>query len=142
MDRSLLKQELKRDEGESLDAYQDSVGLWTIGVGHLLGTTKRMVAITADEQDALLERDIDHAITGAIATLGPEFSTLDEVRQRAVVNMVFNLGSRLGRFQGLLDAIRNAEWDRAKGEALDSIWARQVGRRAVRIADMLETGVA
>jgi lysozyme len=37
-------------------------------------------------------------------------------------------------------AIEISDWPRAAAEAMDSKWARQVGRRAEEIAFMLRTG--
>jgi len=61
MDRKVLKAELVRDEGLKLVSYRDTVGLWTIGVGHLLGTQRRMTEITNAEAMALLEAEIGRA---------------------------------------------------------------------------------
>ena len=49
--------------------------------------------------------------------------------------MAFNMG--VGGFLAFRQMLRAIE---AAREALDSRWARQVGARAARIADMLTTG--
>jgi len=50
-------------EGCELDAYQDSVGVWTIGVGHTAaaGDPKPVpgMTITEDEASEILDRDLD-----------------------------------------------------------------------------------
>lgn len=62
-------------------------------------------------------------------------------RQIALTDMCFNLGltSLLG-FKKMIAAIQAEDWEQAAKEALDSLWARQVGVRAERIAEMLKTG--
>lgn len=144
MDRRVLKDELVRDEGLKLVSYQDSVGLWTIGVGHLLGDRRRMSEITNSEAMALLDADIDNA-EGTVKMLVYAYSAwqelkVEEVRSRALVNMAFNLGGRLAGFKRFLAAVNSRDWTTAGVEMADSQWARQVGERAVRLRKMIETG--
>lgn len=139
MDIEKMKEELIRDEGIVLHAYDDSLGYTTIGVGrmidHRLGG-----GITTDEAMYLLENDIGRVVIDLRKAL-PKYETLSENRQRALVNMAFNLGiGRLMGFKKLIDAINIGNWERAYIEALDSKWAAQVGNRAVRIAGMLRKG--
>ena len=66
---------------------------------------------------------------------------LDDVRQRVLVNMAFNLGiTRLLGFKNTLAAMQAGNYaDAAKG-MLDSKWATQVGARATRLAAMMRDG--
>ena len=51
--------------------------------------------------------------------------------------MVYNLGlPNLLKFQNMLAALENNDGTTAADEALNSKWARQVGQRAQRIADI------
>lgn len=144
---SSLQKDLIRDEDLRYDAYRDSVGLWTIGVGHLLGPTMRMERLTEDEVYAFLEYDIKLA-ENRCRELFPNWVLIDTVRQDALVNMSFNLGNRLrgfGKFiaavNGAVNTIANDEfWRTAGREMIDSLWAKQVGQRAVRLRSMVETG--
>lgn len=57
------RQRLTDREGKRLTAYRDSVGVWTIGVGHAatagtLPIPKRGMTITAQECDDILTRDL------------------------------------------------------------------------------------
>ena len=45
---------LKKFEGCKLEAYQDSVGVWTIGYGHTKGVYKGMT-IYQDDAEEMLE---------------------------------------------------------------------------------------
>lgn len=139
MDRAKLRSELKRDEGLRLRSYRDTVGKWTIGYGHLLGDTERMTQITLREAEALLEVDIDDAIEIMRVYVNIALND-DDVRTRALVNMAFNLGNRLGTFVNTLAAINRRDWEKAADGMLASKWARQVGRRAVDLAHMIRTG--
>lgn len=139
MNKDRLRQDLLRDEGVRLLAYRDSVGLWTIGCGHLLGAKPRMSEITLDEMHALLDYDMDLA-EARLKGMVPSYPDLDEVRQRALVNMAFNLGLKLTGFAHFLDAVEKKDWPRASLELADSLWAKQVGQRSVRIRQMIETG--
>jgi len=144
MDRQLLRAELIRDEGCLLDAYKDTMGYWTIGVGHLLGTSMRMEKITQAEAEALLNSDIDEAID-LVSTLVPSIWQVSatefmEERERALVNMAFNLGNRLRGFKKFLAAVDRRDWTTAAVEMMDSVWAKQVGARADRLRHMILKG--
>lgn len=141
MDLDALRKELIRDEGFKLDAYKDSLGFWTIGVGHLLGVKQRMVEITVDEMHALLDYDIQLALLRA-KSLIPTFDSLDDVRQRALTNMAFNLGNKLRMFENFLAAVARQDWAAAGTHMADSLWAKQVGDRAGRLRKMIEEGTA
>jgi len=51
--------------------------------------------------------------------------------------MCFNLGlSRLLKFEKMLLALETGDYEVAATEALDSLWACQVGTRADRVAEL------
>ncbi len=133
--------DLMRDEGVRQEAYRDSVGLWTIGCGHLLGdgAHPRMTVITDDEVEALLQWDVNEAVRRASSYV-LNWTSLDVVRQDALINMAFNLGNRLGAFSKFLKAVNDRNWPLAGVEMLNSRWAKQVGQRAIRLQHMIETG--
>ncbi|MFQ5421037.1 MAG: hypothetical protein ACE5EY_11830, partial [Anaerolineae bacterium] len=59
------------------------------------------------------------------------------------INMAFNLGrTRLARFGKMWAAIHIGDYALAAEEMLDSRWARQVGERAHRLAEMMRDGGA
>jgi len=139
MDIAKLKQELIRDEGIRFEVYKDTVGLYTIGVGHLLGAEQRMTRITQREAEALLMVDIEDALA-IVRKLVPRIDLIGESRQRALCNMAFNLGSRLAGFIHFIGSVNKGDWKTAAVEMLQSKWARQVGKRAERLRDMILTG--
>jgi lysozyme len=148
MDWTKLRNELARDEGRRLLAYEDTNGFWTIGVGHLLGSECRMTKITDDECDALLNADITEA-EELVKSCVPLYFLLDDVRQRALVNMAFNRGHHMCTSTTITPAIVRAarggttqteDWSAVAAAILKSPWAAQIGDRAKRLAYMLETG--
>jgi lysozyme len=128
----VLMLNLKRDEGLRLKPYKDTEGILTIGYGRNL----EHVGITEGEAENMLLRDIGVAWDETIR-LVPSFSRLPWQAKSALVNMMFNLGyPRLSQFVRMLDAIDRDNFNEAADEALDSKWARQVGKRAERIAGL------
>lgn len=80
-------------EGRRLEAYRDSVGIWTIGVGHTAAAgppvPRAGLRITAAECDALFERDVGRFVrTVAQALPGP----LPQNAFDALVSLSFNIG--------------------------------------------------
>lgn len=136
MDMAAMKRELVRDEGLRLKPYRCTAGRLTIGVGRNLDDA----GLTAEEADYLLENDIGRAMADLDRAL-PWWRGLSGARQRALANMCFNLGlSRLLGFRTMLADLAAGDGAGAARAALDSAWARQVGRRADRIAKMLAEG--
>lgn len=135
---SVLAADLRRDEGVKRAAYQDSLGFWTIGVGRLIDA-RRGGGLSDDEIDYLLMNDIRRAYVAAQTFSW--FDGLDSVRQRAVVEMVFNLGlTRFRRFTHALAALAAGDYLAAADHLHDSLWFQQVGARAVRLVAMIRTG--
>jgi lysozyme len=140
-----LKTELKRDEGLRLSSYRCSMGHQTIGYGHNLQYDSPQLrsmlrhGITELQAERLLETDISKAIQVASGFVR-SFDDLTDGRKRALVNMAFNLGYGLYEFVKLKQAILASDWDSAAREVLDSRYAKQVGKRAERVAKLLKSG--
>ncbi|HEX8030265.1 MAG TPA: glycoside hydrolase family protein [Vicinamibacterales bacterium] len=135
-DMDALKQQLKEHEGLRLKPYTDTTGHLTIGVGRNLTD----VGITEDEAMEMLEHDIAIAV-GALSTKLPWFLDLDDVRQRVLIDMAFNMGiDMLLTFHRFLAAARIGDWDEAANEMMASRWAMQVRDRATRLIRMMRTG--
>lgn len=136
LDDAKLVEQLVEHEGERLKPYRDSVGKLTIGVGRNLDDR----GITQAESRTLLDHDIATVIHELNVMLA-WWVRLDDVRRRVLADMAFNLGvpGLLG-FRLALAAMKAERWSDAAAEMLDSKWARQVGRRARRLAEMMRTG--
>mgnify|MGYP003625104561 FL=1 len=131
-----LKDQIRLHEGVEKKVYLDTEGIETIGVGRNL----RDRGLSEDEIDLLLDNDI--AICEEELLNNFEwYAELDEVRKRVLIDMAFNLGMpKLKQFAKMLDAIENKDWVNVASEMLDSRWAEQVGNRASRLSEMMETG--
>lgn len=91
--------EIARREGTKLTAYQDSAGVWTIGVGHTSAAgapkvTKGM-KISAWDADQILSRDL-RAVEATVASAVKV--SLNQNEFDALVSFVFNVGG--GAFKG------------------------------------------
>lgn len=140
MNVDLLSAELIRDEAMALRLYADSVGKHTIGVGRNLDD----VGISEGEALFMLHNDIDRTMRDLDQHL-PFWRSLDEVRQRVLANMAFNMGigndeRGLLSFKRTLILIEAGQFTEAAKSMADSRWATQVGDRAKRLVWMMTTG--
>ena len=127
--------QLRRDEGDSPTCYQDHLGNWTIGVGRLIGPGG---GLSPAEIAYLLNNDIIDRRDALDAAL-PYFKDLPPARQGVLLNMAFNLGTAgLLQFKDTLKAVQEGRWTDAAVAMLDSTWARQVPKRAARLAQQME----
>jgi lysozyme len=81
-------------EGLELSAYQDSVGVWTIGWGHTKGV-KRGQKITRAQAEAFLREDLENAADGVEKALKVD---VGDNEFGACVSLAFNIG--VGAFAG------------------------------------------
>ena len=136
MDNEKLIEELKRDEGIEYKAYQDSLGIWTIGVGRNI----QEVGLSQDEIEYLLVNDIIQC-TKELNKTFDWYKDLNDARTRALINMCFNLGlTRLLGFKKFLAAMEAKDWEKAGTEMMDSKWSKQVGARSERLIIMIVEG--
>lgn len=102
-------------EGLLLHAYQDQVGVWTIGYGHTAGVYAGQV-ITRDQADAFLHGDVawaENAVNQDVTV------PLNDNQYDALVSFTFNCGAgalaastllrklNAGDYQGAADAFRS-----------------------------------
>lgn len=137
----LLIKELRRDEGVEYSPYLDIVGIETVGVGHNLKAKPLpdgwTYPLSDDQVDQLLAEDLQAVFDDLDRTL-PWWRNLNYPRQRVLANMTFNLGlaGMLG-FKNTLAAIQQGRYSAAGAGMMASKWAKQVGQRADRLADMM-----
>ena len=137
MDR--LIEQLKRHEGVETHAYKCSSGKLTIGVGRNIDP-EGGIGLSMDEIEYLLSNDILRCIK-ELSTEYPWFGDLDEVRQEAIINIFLNLGAtRFRLFKRALSAMEEGNYETASTEFLDSLWAKQVGGRALELTDIIRSG--
>lgn len=147
--RDILLARLPRTEGRTGKPYKDSVGKWTVGVGHNItanGLPAPMVVEILEVggiSDAsiiqLLGLDVDKAIKDA-SIIGV-YQNLDAPRQSVLADMVFNMGvASVLNFVNTLGYLGRGDFKNAATQMLQSKWADQVGSRAIELARILETG--
>jgi lysozyme len=136
IDHSRLVRQLRLHEGERLKPYRCTAGKLTIGVGRNLEDR----GITAQESAYLLSNDITSTQAALLKAL-PWAGNLDDVRQRVLIDMAFNMGlGTLLTFKRTLAAVQAGQYQQAAVMMLDSRWAGQVGQRAKRLSQMMATG--
>ena len=133
-----LEEMIKCHEGSKQFPYTCTAGKLTIGYGRNL-TDK---GLSQSEMEYLLHNDILDAESDIDKIFDYYVvSTLPKVVYIALVDMMFNLG--LNRFMGfkrMIAAICEENWELTAEEMLDSKWAKQVGQRAIELAEMVRNG--
>lgn len=133
--KALVTKLIKKHEGLRLTPYRCSSQRISIGWGRNLQDN----GITLEEAETMLQHDVGTAIKEAESL--PFFASLNEPRQAVIVDMIFNLGfPRFGMFKKMIAAIEKEHWHVAADEMLNSRWARQVGKRAQTLSEMMRTG--
>ena len=122
---------IKKFEGCELEAYQDSVGVWTIGYGHTKDV-KQGDKINQDEAENLLEEEMPE-YEGYINDM-VEVS-LEQCQFDALVSWVYNLGPTNLSSSTLLKVLNEGDydevpfqikrWNKAGGKVLEGLTRRR-----------------
>jgi len=131
------------EEGYRLDAYLDTKGILTIGIGHnleadsALDILKRHVKlhdkITEAECTALFERDLKN-VYASIKRKIPFFDGLEEKYKPVIINMVFQMG--IGgalAFKNTLKAMADDRYLAVIDGMKASKWYKQTPNRVNRL---------
>ena len=122
---------LKDFEGFRTHAYQDSVGVWTIGYGHTKGVTPNMVISTAEGEEMLVEelKEYENYVDDLVKV------PLDQHQYDALVSWVYNLGPTNFRSSTMLRVLNEGKyeevpnqirrWNKAGGKELDGLTRRR-----------------
>ena len=127
------KELIKQHEGLSLVPYRCTAGKLTIGYGHNLDDKP----ITEKMADFMLEDDMAEFIIKAQSY--DWFKKLDDRRKAVIVDMCYNLGSLTG-WNNFQAALSSGDYESAADCMMNSKWAKQVGRRAVTLANIMSKG--
>lgn len=131
-----LQAQLVIDEGKKKRVYTDTVGKLTVGVGRNISDRD----FSDDEIALMLANDIT-IVEKALDINVPWWRQMNDARQNVLANMCFNMGwQRLSQFKNTLSAMLTGRFDDAAKGMMDSLWAKQVGDRAKRLAEMMRTG--
>jgi lysozyme len=144
MNLDLLKKELIIDEGMRRNPYRDTKGIMTVGIGFNLEAHKLPNGITFPLSDkdveTLYKISVDEVISGMDSYI-PWWKGLDEVRQRVIANMVFNMGiGSVLKFKNTLFFIKKGDYYNAARNMRKSKWYKQVHDRAERLCVAMKTG--
>ena len=135
-----LKKQITLSEGKRKKAYEDTLGNWTIGIGHLIKIPDEEYLLDKEltelEIDQIFITDLNQAIDDA-----RKFIDADSIPDDAfhvVVDMAFNLGlPKLMKFKNFQKALQDKDFVQASFEMLDSLWAKQLPNRSNRLAKIL-----
>lgn len=146
--RTKLEQELTGDEGKRRSKYKDNRGFWTAGIGHNLDASP-LPQYTFPLSDASITAIFTRDIGTSEAKLDkgiPWWRTRPDGVQRVLLNMTFNMGWGNGRNTGLsafhqfLALVRDGHYGLAAEDMKGTLWAKQVGPRAVRLENLMRQG--
>jgi lysozyme len=128
---------IKQFEGCRLAAYQDAVGIWTVGYGSTFCVDPH-ITITQADADARLKQDVQHAVECVDRKVGPNIS---QNQFDALVSFVFNVGCAAFSTSTLLRHINAGEmkaaaaefprWDHAGALELDGLRKRRLAEQAL-----------
>lgn len=160
MNKGRMLQQLELHEGFRAEPYADTEGNATVGIGYNVTARgyEQLEEIIGRKLGAAPVVTLDEARRACLADIArveratrvrfPEYAKLDEVRQRVVIDLAFNIGYRALDFVKCIAAIKQRNWSYAARELYRSKWALQVGDgeggrrdRCDRLAQMLLTGV-
>ena len=135
-ERAAVRELIVRHESYRRTPYRCTVGKLTVGIGRNLDD----VGIDLEEARYLLDRDIAACLNDL--AIYAWWAPLDRIRQRALIDMRFQLGGAGFRgFVQMIAALASNDYGAAADAALDSKYARvDSPARAATIAAMLRTG--
>ncbi|OLL53469.1 glycoside hydrolase family protein [Bartonella henselae] len=119
---------IKQWEGLRLSAYQDSIGVWTIGYGHTKSAGKPFVRkgmiITEKQAEELLCRDLqqfENAVEQAVTV------SLTDEQFAALVSFCYNIGTAAFCNSTLLKKLNNGDYEAIPTELQK--WTKAGGKR-------------
>ena len=137
---------IKKHEGVRTKPYKDSLGLWTVGVGHLIGDGKTLPPewnreLSMAEVDELFYKDYMSHKKAAMKI--PGFNLVNAKAQGALIDLTFNMGNTW--FKKWPNFVKNLSEGNTVGAAAsleDSNWYKQVKGRAVTIVALIKQGAS
>jgi lysozyme len=133
----MLVNRLIKEEGYRQFPYKCTAGKLTIGIGRNIED----VGISLDEARQLCSNDIIDSIADLIEHVA-DYEELNYARKIVLIDMVFNLGiTRFLKFKKFIQAVEEKDFEKASIEMLDSLWAKQVGKRATELSAIMKSGI-
>lgn len=140
MDLETLQDDIMREEGHLvLEPYQDHLGYWTIGCGHLIRDDEKdelMKPITEERAKELFIFDLDVAIEDAEKFC--EGMDIDDNVRECVIHMSFQLGlPKLNQFKKFKKALQDNDIAEAIEQMKDSRAYKQTTNRWDRLIEKM-----
>lgn len=135
---------IKKHEGVRTRPYKDSLGLWTVGVGHLIGNGKSLPPemnreFSMAEVDAMFAKDYQEHKEAAQKI--PGYEKLNDSGKAALIDLTFNMGPAwYKRWPNFSKALASGDTESAAKSLEDSKWYTQVGNRARTIVSLIRGG--
>ena len=155
LERDALIKLLHFEEGFRAKPYQDTLGYWTIGYGHLIPNSKSAVAaqnyynhlqalakqegvtMTVVLQE-LFEEDLEQAIEGAKMTFDEGYFVAPPSVRMALVSLVFQLGTtKLSGYHSTIDMVKQMRYDDLANSMSKWLLAEQAPNRLKRYQRLL-----
>lgn len=123
---------IEKHEGRRSLAYEDHLGVLTIGVGRNLESK----GLSDNEIDILLVNDIIECFEDL--SQFKWFADATDQQQAALLDWRFQLGAAgIRKFKNSIRYLESGDYNQAGIEMLDSLWARQTPNRANEISRMV-----
>lgn len=125
-------------EGLKLTAYQDSVGVWTIGYGHTGPDVTPGLTITQAQAEQLQQTDLNKAAAGVDGCVSVN---INQNQRGALISFAYNVGVgnlkrstllkklNVGDFAGA--AAEFPRWNKAGGQVLAGLTTRRRAEQAL-----------
>lgn len=138
---------IKTHEGFSSKIYLDTQKIPTIGYGRNL----RAYPFSEAEKESLINGEWHQEAAEAwllerVKELDEKllkfawFAHLDKERQAVLLDMAYNLGlKKLLGFKKMTEALKAHDYENAAKEMRESLWAKQVKSRALRLSVLMES---
>lgn len=151
-----MEKQISKHEGKKNYPYKDTEGKWTIGIGHLIGDGSDAALAKSgyakyskdnpmpDEKVSdLFSKDLEKH--RKIAESYPFYEEMNEEGKKAIIDLTFNMGDFYNKknedgtyvWEDLREQLKNGEWDAAADNLASSLYARQVGDRAITVTNQL-----
>ena len=135
---------IKRHEGVRYRPYKDSLGLWTVGVGHLIGDGRSLPPemnreFTPQEVDTMFEQDYSKHANAAERI--PGYDKMNKNGKTGLIDLTFNMGPKwYTSWPNFTKQIAAGDTGAASQNLRGSKWFTQVGERGPDDVALIESG--
>ena len=138
-----LIQNIKKHEGFRAKVYKDTLGFDTVGFGFKVDSLTadelalnggRVAPMSAEVAEAILELKLQK-LESELKARAPHVFALKPSAREACFEMAYQMGiAGFLSFKRMHEALKAGDFERARGEALNSEWAKQTPKRAEAVS--------